>query len=149
MNAYTKAQQLLALIVAEALPKEPDYSLPTNQYARVGTAVVSCASVQVAALDMQTEGAALGVLTVDCNDAIQLSSFACIISRDCGWEANEDGSDNLEAVAAVSAMGAEDADFLWTWANNYDEYISKAFSVGWSITGGILITTLTLTTGID
>lgn len=149
MNSYEKAQQLLELIVSEALPMEPGFSLPTLQYARVGTAVVSCGCVQVAALDMATDGAALGQLIVRCDDAIQMSNFACIIARDCSWTANDDGSDDPAEVAAMSVKAAADADFLWSWAQHYNEFYSKAFSVGWLITGGLLITTLTLTTGID
>lgn len=148
MNAYEKAQQLLQLIETEALPFEPEYTLPSQRYARVGTGVISCASVQVAALDMSPDGLDNGQVTVHC-DAIQLSNFACIISRDCSFVANEDGSDDPKRVGEASALGAKDAQFLWNWAQHYDAYFSKQFSVGWIFTGGILITTLSLTTGVD
>ncbi len=149
MNAYTKAGQLLELIEAAALPLEPEYTLPSQRYARVGTAVVSCACVQVAALDMNIDGANSGITNVICDDAIQVSTFACIIARDCAFVSNEDGSDDPARVGEASAIAAQDSEFLWNWAQTYDEYLSKTFNVGWLFTGGILITTLSLTTGID
>lgn len=149
MNSYEKAQQILGLIVSEALPLEPDFTLPELQYARVGTPVVACASLQVSALDMNTDGANVGLLNVLCDDAIQMTNFACILSRECAWTANEDGSDDPAQVAAMSVVGAADAAFLWDFAQHYDEYLSKSFSVGWSTNGGLVITTLNMLTGVD
>jgi len=149
VNPYEKAQQILELIEAEAIPLEPDFTLPTLRYARVGTAVVSCASVQVAALDINTDGANIGQLNVLCDDAVQMTNFACIISRDCSFAANEDGSDDPLRVAELSEKGAADAQFLWDFAEHYDEYFLKQFNVTWKIDGDLVITTLGMLTGVD
>jgi hypothetical protein len=145
VNSYEKAQEILDALVAFAAAQVPEHELPALQYAQVGgPAHVVCAVVTVAALSMSI---APGT-PADCN-AVQLAPFDVVIGRECAWEAEEDGRDIPAQVTDVSALIAADGELLWAFAGEYDPYLSKEWQVIWVKEGGIAVSVLKMTTGIN
>ena len=143
MTPFDKAKQLLERV--EESGRVLCVDLPSNRYAQVGQPVVACSLVTVACTSIDIDQA---TGPEKCN-ASQLATFAIIIARDCSWTSEQDGTDDVAKVDVVSAEIASDADVLWHMANNYSAFLSKRWSVAWTIEGGLGVTTLTLTTGID
>lgn len=147
MTPYQKAQQILADLEARAADIGLD--LPTLRYAQIGTPVVSCASLIVAVTNLAPEAGGAGVEDIVVCDAAQMGTFTILFSHDCSWVANDDGSDDPARVVEASAHMDASGSFLWDYANEYVPYISKTWSLSWSLVGGLGISTLTLTVGID
>jgi hypothetical protein len=140
MTPYEKAQDLLKSLEV-ACP-----NLPTLAYAQIGGQVVSCESLIIAATG--ADGQPQDPLNLKCAFN-QIGTFVITVARDCAFEATEDGVDDPVEVARVSAQMDQDGDCLWGWAQNLDPYISKDFSLGFTLQGGLAITSMQLTLGID
>ena len=128
MTPYEMAQDVLQT-VADLLV-EP----PTVRFAQLGPAVIDCASVISAATALEenpTPGCACGSITV-----------VTTVARDCAFTSNEDGSNNPEVIAEVSAKIDGDGIVLRQVGALY---IESEWSVGWSLDGGLAITSLALT----
>lgn len=143
MTPYTKARSLLDDIVEQA--DTSHVTLPETRYAQVGTPVVAAPEVTVAcpSIDQATEASQTRCAVP------QLGTFQLIIARGCPDIANNDGTNDPEAVAKASEMIGQDVDILWAVCNAYEAYVSKRWSASWQITGNLAITTVTLVTGID
>ena len=149
MSPYEKAQAILADLVARAAAESPEPRvLPSIQYAQIGAPrTVTCESLVVGAATVAADGADDSE-SIMC-DAIQVGTFMLVYALDCSWTSDEDGTDNPELVAEVSGRVDAAGDFLWAYANELDPFLSKEWSLGFTMTGGLGIATLTLTTGID
>lgn len=151
MTPYEKAQQILDSVIAAGedqigLGTWPGWGLPTVRYAQMNAApVISCEVLTVSVMDVAPH-TAYG--PVECN-ASQLSTFSIILARNCMNTSDDDGVDVPEAVESASVVADQDAQLLWGWADSYSAFLSKDWSISWTLNGGIGITTLTLTTGID
>lgn len=144
MTPFGKATQLLGQIVAAAAAEDPVLVLPERRYSLVAEPVVDCESVIIALTGINQPE------EFDANCGIpQIGSFAIIIARDCAGVADQNGVTIIERAEEVATQQARDGDFLWSFANSYREFVSKSWSVGFSITGDLSITTMLLTTGID
>lgn len=137
-----KAKQILADINTFASASSVD--LPGHQYAQTGTPVIACAGLIVAVTNVSIAAG----YDPTCG-AAQSGTFVVTLTRDCGVEFNEDGSDNVDAITAVSAEADADAQMLWDYANQLEIYLTRTWSVSWALIGGLGITTLSLTIGID
>ena len=129
-----------------ALGCDPVVKLPELSYSKMGDPVIACealifASTNVDATPLFDEvGAKCGV--------IQVGTFIAALARDCAYEMNEDGSDNVVEVKRISEQIDHDGDCLWDWALTVDGYMVKDFSLGFAITGGLAITSLQMTIGV-
>lgn len=148
MTPYAKAQAILAELVEAALPLEPDFVLPTLRYAQIGAPVVACESLIVAVAGMTADNG-LEVEDLTFCDSSQIGTFTIVHAIDCAWVANEDGTDDPARVAEASARMDANGTFLWNYANELVPFVSKQWTIGWAFMGGLGLTTLTLTTGID
>ena len=126
---YELAQDVLATVV-----EIMDTAAPTVQFAQVGPQVVDCESVITAATTLE-ESPLPGC---DCGRITLVTTIA----RDCAMTANDDGTNNPEAIAAVSALIDNDAIALRSVGQ---VYVLGEWSVGWSLDGGLGITSLTIT----
>lgn len=144
MTPYEKAQQLSALIVDKATDDGLD--LPSSRQILSAEPVVAeeCFLIALTELAIPEEFAPDGFCA-----APQLATFDIIIARDCSATFNDDGTTNIAAAAVVAEANAADADFLWEWANQYDPYLEKEWSIGFANTGAVSITSMQFTTGVD
>ena len=138
MTPLEYGQELLDDLKARVL------SAPANSYAQLGPPIIDCESIIVAATG--ADGQPLSGVP-NC-DIAQIGTYSVSIARDCSDVANEDGTTDVTALNKVSEQQDTDAKSLWEWAEGLDFFITKSFSVGWVITGGLAITTLTLTIGV-
>lgn len=142
MSPLEKAKLILLDVVGQAA--SAGISLPERQYAVLGNPVIDCAGVIVALT------ALVAPEDFDPHCGVpQLGSFTVIISRDCAAMYDEHGNTNMAKADDVSTDLSEDAQFLWDYANGYNEFVSKTWNVGFNISGGLATSSLLLTTGID
>lgn len=142
MTPKEKADSLLGLIQTEA--SAADLHLPETQYSVLGEPVIDCASVIVALTDIvHVAGYPEGC------GAPQLGTFVIAITRDCSIMFDPNGNTIPDKADEVATIMSLDSDFLWDWANGYNHYISKSWTMGYTLTGGIGIVSMSLTTGID
>lgn len=124
----------------------PRLAVPESSYAKMGDPVIATESFIVASTNVDAtplfdeQGGRCGY--------IQVGTYVIALSRDCAYEMNDDGSDNVEEVKRISNQIDRDGDALWDWALTIDGYMSKDFSLGFALTGGLAITSLQLTTGV-
>lgn len=153
MTPLDKAREFLAMLEDQA----PTHGvvLPDPRYAQLGTPVIGCAAtvVGVAGTNPHPEyggasAVAMGIFGFECN-ASQQASFVFSIARECSWTSDETGLDIPEAVVKVSETMQADHDLLWYFAANLEPYLSKSWSLAMTLMGGLAITTMTLTTGVD
>lgn len=145
MNPLDKAKALLAELVTKA--DVAGLGLPSIRYYQIGDAVVTCGSVIVTLTRMDPAGPEYQVAS-GCMSS-QVGSFVITIARDCGVIFDEDGVDVPALVINASEDMSADGDFLWGFAAGLPTYIARDYSVTWVLTGALLITSLTLTVGID
>lgn len=142
MTPYEKAEQILDQLVTAAAAA--GVVLPERRYALVAEPVVDCESVIIALTGVtQPE-----LFDPSCG-VPQLGTFSVIIARDCAGTANQDGTTNIERATVASAAQAIDGDLLWSFANGYQEFVSKTWNIGYVVTGDLAITSMLFTTGID
>ena len=118
--------------------------LPDERYAQLGGQVIACESLIVASTGIQAQE----VLDTPRCDVVQVATYDITLARECANVSNDDGTNNPEAIVDVSAQIDQDADALWRWAQGLEYFWTKTFDVSWVITGGLAITTLTLTVGV-
>ena len=118
--------------------------LPGERYATLGNVVVSCESLIVSSTGV--DGQQLS--DVPQCDVVQIGGYVISLARECSNVANDDGTTNVAVAETVSVKMDKDAETLWNWAQGLEVYITKDYSVAWVITGGLAITTLSLTVGI-
>lgn len=146
MTPLEKAKDILKQINARA--DESGLRLPSMQLAKLSPTppVIACEELLVAitAITLPDE-----TFEPDCNPA-RLATFVIILARACAQEADpQTGVDIPENVRTIHAGLDRDSDFLWDWAAEYDYYLSKTWDMAWGLEGGLAVSTLTLTTGID
>lgn len=107
---------------------------PATAFAQVGTQVVDCESLIVAVTSLDKSS----LPNCDCGRVTVFVTLA----RDCANESNPDGTNNLEVISSVSQQIDEDGTALHAVGQ---EYVESEWSVGWTIEGGIAITSLQLT----
>lgn len=144
MTPWGKADALLKdLVAAAGIAHLP---LPERQYAQLGEPVVACAAVQVALTGLEQAGPEYQPQACDTS---QVGTFVVIIARDCAVVFNDDGTDDPKLVVDASQDMSEDGDFLWVWAESVPTFITKTLSLGWILEGGLSITSVSMTLGID
>lgn len=145
MTPWGKADSLLKDLISAA--GVAHLSLPERRYAQLGEPVVACAAVQVALTGLEQAGPEYqpqaGCVTA------QVGTFVVIIARDCAVVFNDDGTDDPKLVVDVSQDMSEDGDFLWNWANEVETFITKTMSLSWILEGGLSITSVSMTLGVD
>jgi len=121
-------------------------AIPKVSYSKTGDMVISCESLIAAASSVDAtplfdeQGGKCGY--------IQVGTFIIALSRDCAYEMEDDGTENVEEVKRISAQTDKDADCLWSWVLSIDPYWAKDFSIGFANTGGLAISSLQLTIGV-
>ena len=124
----------------------PPLTIPKSSYSKMGEAVIANEALVVAATGADAtplfdeQGGRCGY--------IQVGTYIMALSRDCAYEMNDDGSDNVAEVQRISKQIDRDGDALWDWALTLDAYMTKDFSLGFALTGGLAITSLQLTVGV-
>lgn len=142
MTPLAKAKALLTLV--ESAADTAEVELPSQRYAVLGEPVVDCESVIIALTGVGQPDE----FNVHCG-VPQLGTFSIIVARGCATMYDQEGKTIPSKADAVADAQSTDSEFLWSFANGYQEYLSKTWSLGYAITGGIAITSLLLTTGID
>ena len=146
MTPLDKAQEILDGIVAQAAAMDTPVALPTPQYVRIGAPVVACPAVIigfVSTLPVEED-----LVPHDCG-AVEQATFICTVALDCSAAFNSDGSDNVAKMAEVSERAQAVGAVLWTYANAFEPFITKTWSVTYGLAGGHALITLQLTTGVD
>lgn len=145
MTPLDKAKQILTEINTYAVGV--GYNLPIRQYTQVGALVVDgCESLAIA-LSATVPDASFGPL--QCNVS-QSSTFSIYLMRACSWSSAQDGSTIITQLEAVSELIDADGQFLWDFANQYSEYLSKSWTLQYSLLdAGVGVSLLTLVTGVD
>lgn len=123
----------------------PPVTIPAMSYTKLGEQVIACESLIFAVTDISAQplfenGMVCGFL--------QVGTIIATLARDCAYEMEEDGTENVEQVAAIAADLDRDSDCLWGWALTVDPYMVKDFGIGFTIIGGLAITSLSLTLGV-
>lgn len=144
MTPLTKGQQILAQINSFATSQA--HILPTNQYVQMGEYVNDCESFVIAVTATVPH---VDYGPIDCN-ASQNSTFKIYLTRSCNWTALRNGTTSIPHVEASAAVLDADGEFLWKFANQFDSYLSKTWTLQYSLLdAGLGSTLLILTTGVD
>lgn len=141
MTPYAKAKQLIDDVVEFS-----EIDLPKLKYAQVGAPHVIAHEVFTVAVSGVDPHGQYGPF--ECN-ASQLSTFLVIIAWNCSWTSETDGSDDPRKIKSVSEKLDATGQMLWDFASRYQAYLSKEWSITFALTGGIGITTLSFTIGVD
>lgn len=144
MTPLEKGQQILDAIADEADGR--GIPLPSLRYVRVGAPVLACEAVIVGFVN--TLPAPSELVPFDCG-AVELATFIVTVGLDCSAAVNEDGSDNVGQMMAVSERAQDVGEVLWSFARDFDAFVSKEWNVTYGVLGGMSYITLQLTTGVD
>ncbi len=154
MTPFSKGKELLADVVSYA--ETAHVVLPKTQYAQIGNNTIACAGVYVTALgtDRQTLENSTAVnfgseLQLQVCGVVQLATYNIVIARDCANIANQDGTDDPVRVAALSDELDLDGELLWNFAEQYEAWNTKTYSMRWEIEGNLAYTSLSMTIGVD
>jgi hypothetical protein len=139
-----KAQQILQQLVDAS--KGTKVPVPSIRFAQMGGQVVDCESLIVAVAG--TDSAADFATMPGCN-VPQTANFIVTLARDCAVTFEDNGQTNVKEVERVSAETDRDGEFLWDFAEAYEAYITKTYSLSFINLGGLSIATLSMTLGID
>lgn len=143
MTPLAKARQILTLVEDFAAANSID--LPTKRYAQLGEVVIDCESVIVAAPGLEPS-----LDTPPGCGPPQLSTFQVLIIRACAFVAYDDGTTNKDAIESASESADADGQMLWDFADAFVPYVSKEWSLTWTLAeAGLAASILSLTTGID
>jgi hypothetical protein len=141
-----KAKELLAGIVTASRASGVSVQVPNNRYAQMGGQVVDCESLIVAVANVRaTEGFQL---MPGCN-VPQTADFIVTLARDCAVTFDDSGATNVSELERVSLVSDQDGQFLWDFATEYDAFATKSYSLSYINLGGLSVTTLSLTIGVD
>jgi hypothetical protein len=145
MTPLDKAKQILAEINTYAIAV--GHSIPIRQYTQVGALVVDGCESMAIALSATVPDAAFGPL--QCNVS-QNSTFSIYLMRSCSWSSDQEGITIISILESSSAIVDADGQFLWNFANQYQEYLSKSWTLQYSLLdAGVGVSLLTLVTGVD
>lgn len=145
MTPLDKAKQILTEINSYAIAV--GYSIPIRQYTQVGALVVDGCEALAIALTSTVPDGAIG--PTQCNVS-QSSTFNIYLMRACSWSSGQDGLTIIPQLEAVSAVIDADGQFLWDFAYQYQEYISKSWTLQYSLAdAGVGISLLQLVTDVD
>lgn len=128
-----RANQTLEAI--KSLASEAQIKLPVEQFVQFGPAVVSCPSVIVSITSLGN------AINVPAQAPYQQVSLVAVIAREYNG-ANEDGSNNVQAITAANTAAAADGELLWG-AAFIMEIAPEDVSISWTIEGGLIMTTAT------
>ncbi|HSX22679.1 MAG TPA: hypothetical protein VLE97_07915 [Gaiellaceae bacterium] len=131
--------------------------LPDTQVVGVGDAVIACAEARVTLATVMLEP---NLLNAWACDVAETATYLVSIARECAWTANDDGTENYPKLAEV--VGIVDADVAALTALFKSFHVGEADvtggAVGWGATragtiavttsGGLIVSTLTLTVGV-
>jgi hypothetical protein len=112
---------------------------PQTQYAQLGTQVVDCESLIVAATNVSES-------PNDTNCSSGQVTFVVTLARDCANVANRDGTTDVDALSTVNAVLERDGAALRAIADLYLEATDR--SVAWTYEGGIAVTSMQMTVPI-
>lgn len=144
MTPYGKAKALLTELKTFAAARDTPVKLPSEAYAQMGGQVVACEGLIVALARVSpAEG-----IDPTCG-AIQLGDFIISLARSCSVVFDDTGADDVDEVKRVSEETDIDLELLWDFADSLSVWGSKTWSVTNTLLGGLSITTLSLTAGID
>jgi len=141
VTPYEKAQQLVDDIVEFS-----EMKLPKLRYAQVGAPNVIADEVFTVAVNAVDPHDQYGPF--ECNPS-QLSTFLVIIAWECSWTGENDGRDDPRKVKTVSQKLDDTGTMLWSFASQYRAYLSKEWSITYALTGGVGITTMSFSIGVD
>lgn len=142
MTPYEKAKQILTQL--EAAAASATLKLPDQRFAQLGGQVVACEGLIVALAQMNPADG----FDSTCGP-IQAGDFIVTLARSCAVTYDDGGVDDPDEVARVSAEADADVSFLWDFAREYPYFALRTFSVSSTLLGGLMITTLALSVGID
>lgn len=150
MTPLEKARALLDEFVEFADDANVELpSLRQAQYASNDGMVVACASVNMGVGPIAQPPDAYDPT---CNPG-QVGTFTLILARDCGWESEEDGTDNPDAVTAVAEMMDIDSVLLWDFyvslLNTVSLYPPMNPDMSYAKDSGLAMSILRFSTGID
>lgn len=132
-------------------------NLPTPQVTGAGDAVIACAETRVAFQAVVLEPNSVNSWACE---VAETGTYLVSIARECAWTANEDGSEDYDALAAVTTLVDADVAALIELfkAIGFGVEQVDGGAVGWGATrtgqittvstGALVITTLTLTVGV-
>lgn len=143
MTPFAKGKDILQFLEGLAAT-EPGYTLPPSRYVTLSEPVVDCERVIVALSSISP----MAEIDPSCGP-VQIGNFIVAISRSCANIADQNGETIPSEAEAIGAIQSQDGDFLWKVATTYPAFGEKDWDLGFTITGGIAITSLTLMTGID
>lgn len=141
---FDRAKSLLDELIAFATAHS--HGLPHTRYAQIGSIVRDCESVIVATGNLTPDAL---YTPVDCVSPRQ-STFLIEIIRACAVVYDTNGLTIPSVVESVSAIGAEDGQLLYEFAQEINGWSSKQpWSVAWSLAeGGLQVASLQITIGI-
>lgn len=144
MTPFEKCKALQAEFEALAAGYA-DYVLPERRYAVLGEPVVDCESVIIALTGMVVpEG-----FDTTCGPP-QMGTFSVVIARDCATPFDEEGVTIPTEAEALGVDQGVDGQMLWLFASRHQPFAVKPpWTIGFVITGGLMVTSLQLSTGID
>lgn len=144
MNPLEKCKALQAELETLAGGYE-GYVLPARRYCVLAEPVIECEGVVIALTGVAVpEG-----FDTTCGPP-QLGTFNITIARDCAMPFDNDGITIPEQAEAISLEQAVDGDMLWLFASRHQPFVSKPpWTIGYVVSGGLMITSLLLSTGID
>lgn len=145
MTPFEKCQALKSELEGIAADYESSgYLLPDSRYCVLSEPVIDCESVIIALTGLSVvEG-----FDTTCGPP-QLGTFIIAISRECAVPFDEDGLTNPAQAETIAELQGLDGDMLWLFASRHSPFVDKMpWSVGFVIMGGLMITSLQLTTGI-
>jgi hypothetical protein len=135
-------QQLLDQVLGDIIRSlekaaESDHriTIPSPAYTGVANPVVSCEAIQVYMIRITEDN---DPNSCGCG---QMANIVATVSRDCGFLANDDGTDKPELVSEFSELMSLDGHVLASMASLY---LDANWAVEFMLTGGIGITSLTL-----
>lgn len=144
MTPYDKANQLLEMIVDHMTEYAAGTSVPTRRYVATSEPVVDCESIIVALTAVtQAEG-----YEAPCN-VPTVGTYSIVVARECSNTSNAKGMTNVDETQRVAKIQSDDVETLVAFVNSLPTYVSKSWNIALVITGGLAITSLILTTGID
>lgn len=124
---------------------ECSLEIPAETFTQYATQVIACASLTAAVTEAAAQPINEGGQACE---FIQIATINIALARECAYEMNDDGTNNVPQIDLISAQADIDADCLWTWAAQLPFYIFKDFTMQFVNTGGLQITTLSLTIGV-
>lgn len=143
MTPFSKGKQILTYI-EDLADNDPDFELPNSRYVTLSEPVVDCERLIIAL----TSIVPMEEIDPHCGP-IQIGTFIIVIARACANVSDQHGETVPSEAERVGEVQSTDGEFLWNFASSYPGFAQKEWDLGFAITGGLSITSLTLMTGID